>query len=100
MYAPYHFIYTTPIDLSTHSHDAAAAQQQQHMTRLQMQQKVIAMKQHQEQLLRPHTALDDQLDNEWFAHVNDFMAHEYQLLPLDRTTDWCHASRSWKCKGH
>ena len=58
------------------------AQQQQHMTRLQMQQKVIAMKQHQEQLLRPHTALDDQLDNEWFAHVNDFMAHDYQLLPL------------------
>src|ERR1700680_2066737 len=46
---------------------------QQHMTQQQIKDKADAMKLHQQRLLGPHTALDEQFDNEWFAQVNDYM---------------------------
>jgi hypothetical protein len=58
---------------------------QQHMTRQQIQQKVKAMKQHQQRLLGPHTILDTQYDNAWFAHVNEYMENKYPILPLQST---------------
>src|ERR1700676_1103649 len=50
------------------------------MTSQQLQQKVNEMKLHQQKLLQPHTELDAQFDNEWFTHVNNYMAHEYSTL--------------------
>jgi hypothetical protein len=58
---------------------------QQHMTMQQIQKKVNAMKQHQQQLLGPHTTLDAQFDNEWFTHVNEYTINEYPALSLQST---------------